>query len=136
MLVWLNLNLKEYNLTQCFGMFQSLMSKIFSTWINYCYLWLRMLPCSPDCDTIRDCVPAAFKEHYPRTTVILDATEIKVNTPSSLYSQTYSNYKSNNTFKALVGISPACHLMFVSSLYTGLILDTELVEQSGFLHLL
>ena len=92
-----------------------------------------MLPCWPDRDTIRDTMPAIFKEYYPRTTVILDATEIKVSTPSSLLlqSQTYSNYKSTNTFKALVGISPAGHVMFVSSLYTGSISDTELVERSG-----
>ena len=97
-----------------------------------------MLPCLPDRDTFKDTMPAVFKEQYPKTTTILDATEIKVNTPSSLLlqSQTYSNYKSTNTFKGLVGISPAGHVMFVSSLYTGSISDTELVERSGFLKLL
>ena len=138
MLVRLHLNLKEYDLAQHFEISQSSVSRIFTTWINYCYLRLGMLPCWPDRDTIRDTMPAIFKEHYPRTTVILDATEIKVSTPSSLLlqSQTYSNYKSTNTFKALVGISPAGHVMFVSSLYTGSISDTELVERSGFLQLL
>ena len=138
MLVRLHLNLKEYDLAQRFEISQSSVSRIFSTWINYCYLRLGMLPCWPDRDIIRDTMPAIFKEYYPRTTVILDATEIKVSTPSSLLlqSQTYSNYKSTNTFKALVGISPAGHVMFVSSLYTGSISDTELVERSGFLQLL
>ena len=138
MLVRLHLNLKEYDLAQRFEISQSSVSRIFSTWINYCYLRLGMLPCWPDRDTIRDTMPAIFKEQYPRTTVILDATEIKINTPSSLLlqSQTYSNYKSTNTFKALVGISPAGHVMFVYSLYTGSISDTELVERSGFLRLL
>ena len=50
-----------------------------------------------------------------------------------LQSQTYINYKSTNTFKRLVGISPAEHVMFVSSFYTGSISDSELVEQSGLL---
>ena len=51
-----------------------------------------MLPCWLGRDTIRDTIPAIFKEQYP----ILDAAEIKINTPSSLLlqSQTYSNYKS------------------------------------------
>jgi len=40
--------------------------------------------CWPDRDTIRDTMPAVFKEQYSRTTVILDATEMKVNTPSLL----------------------------------------------------
>ena len=97
-----------------------------------------MLPCWPDRDTINDTMPADFREHYPKTTVILDATEVKVNIPSSLLlqSQTYSNYKSTNTFKGLVGISPAGRIIFVSSLYTGSISDTELMERSGFLSLL
>ena len=133
-LVRLHLDLKEYDLARRFDFSQSTVSRIFLTWINYCYLRLGMLPCWPDRDTIKDTMPAFFKEQYPRTTVILDATEIKVNTPSSLLlqSQTYSNYKSTNTFKGLVGISPAGHIMFVSSLYTGSISDTELVERSGF----
>ena len=83
-------------------------------------------------------MPAIFKEQFPNTTVILDAREIKVNIPTSLLlqSQTYSSYKSANTFKALFGISPAGHVMFISSLYTGSISDTQLVERNGFLSLL
>ena len=38
-----------------------------------------------------------------------------------------------SSFKGLVGISPAGHAMFESSLYTGSISDTELVKRSGFL---
>ena len=47
----------------------------------------------------------------------------------------YSSYKSVNTFKALVAISPAGHVNFVSS-HTGCISDVQLVERSGFLGLL
>ena len=36
----------------------------------------------------------------------------------------------------MVAISPAGYIIFVSSLYTGSISDTELVERSGFLSLL
>ena len=53
-----------------------------------------------------------------------------------MWSQTYSNYKSANIFKRLVAISPARHIIFVSSLYTVSISDTKLVECSGFLSLL
>ena len=83
-------------------------------------------------------MPAIFKEQYPNKTAILDATEIKVQTPSSLLlqSQTYSSYESTNTFKALLAVSPAGHVIFTSSLYTGSISDNELVNRSGFLGLL
>ena len=116
MLVRLRLGLKEYVLARRFEISQSTVSRIFVAWINYCYPRLGMLPCWPDRDTLKDTMPAVFKEQYPKTTTILDATEIKVNTPSSLLlqSQTYSNYKSTNTFKGLVGISPAGHVMFVT----------------------
>ena len=112
MLVRLRLGLKEYVLARRFEISQSTVSRIFVAWINYCYPRLGMLPCWPDRDTLKDTMPAVFKEQYPKTTTILDATEIKVNTPSSLLlqSQTYSNYKSTNTFKGLVGISWTCNV--------------------------
>ena len=40
MLVRLCLNLKEYDLAHRFEVSQSSVSRIFSTWINYCYLRL------------------------------------------------------------------------------------------------
>ena len=138
MLVRLRLNLKEQDIANRFEISVSSVSRIFTTWINYCYLRLGSLPCWPDRTTIQNTMPAAFKELYPHTTAIVDATEIRVNIPSSLLlqSQTYSNYKSTNTLKALIAISPAGHVTFVSSLYTGCISDTQLVERSGFLSLL
>ncbi len=47
--------------------------------------------------------------------------------PSSLMlkSQTYSNYKSTNTLKGLVGISPSGNITFLSQLYSGSISDCE-----------
>ena len=138
MLVRLCLDLKEYDLAKRFEISPSSVSRIFSTWINYCYLRLGSLPCWPSRDTIRNTMPAVFKEQYPKTTAILDATEIKVHTPSSLLlqSQTYSSYKSANTFKALLAVSPAGHVIFTSALYTGSISDYQLVSRSGFLGLL
>ena len=137
-LVRLRLNLKEQDLANQFEISISSVSRAFTTWINFCYLCLGSLPCWPDRTTIHNTMPVAFKELYPNTTAIVDATEIRVNIPSSLLlqSQTYSNYKSTNTFKALIAISPAGHVTFVSSLYTGCISDTQLVERSGFLSLL
>ena len=137
-LVRLRLNLKEQDLARRFDISPSSVSRVFITWINYAYLRLGMLPIWPDRTIIKETMPASFKERYPKTTVIVDATEIKVNVPSSLLlqSQTYSNYKSANTLKGLLAISPAGHVTFVSSLYTGSIADKELVERSGFLSLL
>ena len=138
MLVRLRLNLKEHDLANRFEISISSVSRVFTTWINFCYLCLGLLPCWPDRSTIQSTMPAAFKELYPHTTAIIDATEIRVLIPSSLLlqSQTYSSYKSKNTFKALIAISPTGHVIFVSSLHTDCISDTQLVEQSRFLSFL
>ena len=49
---------------------------------------------------------------------------------------TFSNYKNDNTFKALIGISPDGTITFVSSLFPGSISDKALTRQSGILDLL
>ena len=49
---------------------------------------------------------------------------------------TFSSYKNDNTYKALVGISPNGVITFVSSLYPGSISDKELTRRCGILDLL
>lgn len=70
--------------------------------------------------------------------MIIDCTEFKVQTPSSLvlHSEFYSSYKSATTLKGLVGITPNVSVSFISKLYTGSISDREVVKRCGFLDLL
>lgn len=81
-------------------------------------------------------MPDSFKTKYKDTGVIIDCTEIREEMPSSsvVKSQTYSNCKSANTLKGLVGISPSgsC-ITFISQLYTGSISDREITERCGVL---
>lgn len=83
-------------------------------------------------------MPECFRSTYPKTRVILDCTEIRIQTPSSkvLNSEVYSNYKSNPTLKSLIGISPCGMLTFVSALFLGCISDKEITSKSGILALL
>ena len=83
-------------------------------------------------------MPSNFKEKYSNTVVIIDATELRIQTPSSLLrqSQSYSSYKSTNTLKSLVGVDSMGGIIFVSQLYTGSISDKEIVIRSGFLETL
>ena len=83
-------------------------------------------------------MPPTFKEKYPNTVIIIDATELRIQTPSSLLrqSQSYSSYKSTNTFKSLIGVDAKGGIAFVSQLYTGSISDKEIVIRSGFLDIL
>jgi len=87
-------------------------------------------------EKLQETMPDSFKK-FPSTGVILNATEFKVQSPSSLLrqSQVFSQCKSTTTAKALVGIAPSGSVTFVSQLYTGGISD-EITKQSKVLTLL
>ena len=83
-------------------------------------------------------MPTCFKQLYPTTRIIIDATEIFIETPSlpELQQMTYSSYKNHYTYKALIGILPGGEITFVSKLFPGSISDKELTRKSGLLDLL
>ena len=118
----------------------STVSRIFATWINFLYLKFKEIPLWPPREVIQSTMPKVFRDKYPMTRVIIDATEIFVEKPSlpDIQQMTFSSYKNDNTFKALVGISPSGAVIFVSDLYPGSIIlsDRELTRRSGILSLL
>ena len=82
-------------------------------------------------------MPEQFKRLYP-TTRVIDAKEIYVEQPKlpELQQINFSNYKNDNTYKGLDGISPNGVITFVSLLYPGSISDKELTRRCGILELL
>ena len=120
------------------GISVSYYSTIFISWVDFLHSRLRSLPIWASRKTINDTMPDAFKEMYPSTRVILDATEIFIEMPSSLRSQseTYSNYKHHNTAKGLIGIAPSGAVTFVSDLYAGRCSDKAITKDSGILEML
>ena len=137
-LLRLRLGLLEQDLAYRFNISQYTVSKITCTWINFLYLKLKEIPLWPPRELVRANMPKQFKEQYPTTRVIIDATEIYTEQPHlpELHQMTFSNYKNDNTFKALIGISPDGAITFVSSLFPGSISDKALTTQSGILDLL
>ncbi|XP_064479283.1 uncharacterized protein LOC135392506 [Ornithodoros turicata] len=136
-LVKLRLGVFHRHLGHLFGVSVSTVSRIFSTWVDFIYLQLGQLPLCLSRQAVDESMPLAFQDMYPSTRVILDATEIKCDVPTSFVTQSglYSHYKSAHTFKGLVGISPNGTVTFVSELFTGSTSDRECVLKSGFLRL-
>jgi len=56
------------------------------TWINLLYHSLKRLECYPPWQVIKKYMPITFWEQYPNTQLIVDATEFRIEHPSSLTS--------------------------------------------------
>ena len=91
----------------------------------------------PSQDRVRTRIPLEFKRHFPHTRVTIDCT-LTVDQPSNKTEQyqTYSSYKSHNTFKCLVAVSLYGAFTFVSDLWSGHISDKFVTENCGILHLI
>ena len=61
----------------------STVSRVFLTWANFLYFMLGQIPIWPTKVQVKANLPDCFKLTYPNTCVILDCTEIKVQTLSS-----------------------------------------------------
>ena len=84
------------DLSERFDVSLSLISKTFTTWINFLYHQLPLYFPFPSQKLMRKYLPDSL-EKYPITRIIIDGTEIFV-------AQTWSNYKHHNFWEAIIGI--------------------------------
>lgn len=122
------------SLGDMFGVSESSVCRIFTTWVCLMNIDLSFLIKWPTREQIRENLPKCFK-YFKKTRCVIDCTEFFVQKPSLPSAQriTYSSYKHHNTFKCLVAITPTGSFCFVSDLYTGSISDKKIVQDSGFL---
>ena len=83
--MWLRLGLLEWGLATRFGISEATASRTFVCWINYMYLQLGSLPLWPSSESVQRYMPTVFKEAYPTTFCIVDATEIMCEVPVVLF---------------------------------------------------
>ena len=99
----LKLGLLEEDLAFRFQISQPKVSRIFTTWVNFLYHQLKQIPLWPPKDVVSSNMPSVFKQKYPTTRVIIDATEffIERSCLPDLQQRTFSNYKNHNTYVTL-----------------------------------
>lgn len=136
-LMRVRLGLLLEDLADRFKIGTSTCSQLFNRWIDYLDVQLEFLVQWISRDCVNASMPNSFKSKYPKCRVVIDCTEIRVETPSSLQlrSVLYSDYKSHMTYKALVGISPAGVVTFVSDLYGGSVSDKQITYLSELVNL-
>lgn len=91
----------------------------------------------PGREELRRNIPKCF-EDFMDVAVVLDCNEIFIQHPSNLSQQiiTYSNYKHDNTFKIMTGVSPAGNLIYRSPTYGGRVSGKAIFENSNVINLL
>lgn len=131
------LGLFERDLAFRFQVSVSTVSDILITWTNYLYVMLGSLPIWVSKDKIYQNLPESFKGEYEDVRGIFDCTEIKCDMPKDYqtHSELYSDYKSHDTYKGFICISPNGWVTFVSHLFPGRISDREIMIKSNFLSL-
>ena len=114
-LMRLRIGTPEFDLSFRFKISQSLVSRILSTWIPFLARELDSLIHWPLREDVQRYYPKCFKR-YENIIGIIDCTEGLLEKPSiaKAQSQTYPTYKSRNTWKKLVCITPAGTISFIS----------------------
>lgn len=92
----------------------------------------------PQPKQIKQNLPLVFKIRYSDVHMIIDCFEIQIAKPSNpvKQAQTWSQYKSCNTVKYLIGCTPNGFVSFISKGYGGRISDKAIVDKSNLLNVL
>lgn len=137
-LMRLKVGLYVQDISERFQFSSASFSVYFATWISLIHAELKFLNPFPSKDIIKRTMPESFKAKYPSNRVIIDCTELSIQSSSSLINQslTFSSYKHHTTVKLLVGISPSGVITFVSDAWPGKTSDRQLTEECGLLELL
>ena len=77
----------EQDLAYRFQISQATVSHICVAWINFLYYKLSEIPIWPSRAQVQSLMPPEFKEQYPDTRIIIDATEVFIQKSSNPHAQ-------------------------------------------------
>ncbi len=134
-LMKLRLGLKDTDISYRFKVHRTTISRLMRAWIPKMALVLKQTIQWPSRIAVRQHLPQCFRKKFKRCVAIIDCTEIFIERATNLTarSQTWSDYKHNNTVKYFVAITPSGAISFLSKGWGGRVSDKELVASSGFL---
>lgn len=113
------------------------MSRVFNSVIHVLFKQLvPLLVIWPEREQLRLSMPMSFRQKFRSCASVIDCFEIFIERPSNLTArnQTYSCYKSHNTVKYLIGITPQGTISFISKGWGGRTSDKYITEHCGFLN--
>ena len=128
-------NLTEEDLAFRFKIDQSTVSRIFSRWVNVIYYRLASRVIMwPKAENLQNSLLMSFRKKFSRVCSIVDCFEIRVEKPHIPKEQaaTYSSYKSMNTIKYLISITPQGTVSYISQGFAGRVSDQHIIRVSGY----
>ena len=134
-LAWTRKGFDVHFFADTFGITAGHVSHAYNTWITFLSCELYFLVPWPSRQQIRKSLPKCLKK-FKDLRIIIDRCEFYIQKPTIPESQksTWSSYKSYNTVKLLVGITPTGVFSFILPLWTGSISDKEIFKNSGLIN--
>ncbi|KAI5636787.1 DDE superfamily endonuclease domain-containing protein [Phthorimaea operculella] len=121
-----------------FGLSESSVSTVIRRTIpNVAYSMKSLIYFPPSTDVLQN-LPIPFRRRYSQVQSIIDCFEIQIEKPTNAVKQalTWSDYKSCNTLKYLISITPDGFINFISEGYGGRASDSIIFEDCGILQAL
>ena len=132
-LLKLKLGASNRDLSLRFNMKEQYVSKIFRTWLPKLTNIFAKPIFWPEGEALTENLPTCFSS-FKYCVCIIDCTEryIQRHLHLNATAQTFSNYKSHNTIKYLIGITPSGAVRFLSEGWVGKASDKEIILKSCY----
>ena len=116
-MIKLRLGLTDSDLAYRLSVSRSTVSAILSTWLSFLANQFTSFICWPSREENKNAFPKCL-QNFPNTIGIIECTKGTNEKPSldKVQAQTYSNCKSQNTWKGLICVTPCGTVSFVSKI--------------------